>query len=401
MDFLLAKDDLHRCRFDDHPAPEAGAGEALLRIDAFGLTSNNITYATFGEAMSYWSFFPAEHGWGRMPVWGFAEVLTSSVAELEAGTRVYGYLPPASELLVTPSRVSAHGFVDVAAHRAPLPPAYNRYARVDGDAMYDALREDEQMLLRPLFLTSYLIDDFLADGDFFAADTVVLSSASSKTASALAFLLAQRERHRRRRPDLREERRVRAHARGLWPRRRLRRARVAAGRARGVRRHGRRRSGARRCSQPLPRAARPLGGRRRHASRPHGSRARLAARPAADFLLRPRSSRQAIRGVGRGGLERRMADAWQPYVQWTAGWLKVIHGRGADALRAPTSICSTVASTRRAHTFSRFRAETNAPQALVARFGEPHLGYCAAHGRELTGGGRCEGLREQPWGTRA
>jgi hypothetical protein len=87
MDFLIAKDDLHRCRFDDDPAPQPGDGQALLRIETFGLTSNNITYATFGEAMSYWSFFPAEDGCGRMPVWGFAEVLDSAVAELEPGTR--------------------------------------------------------------------------------------------------------------------------------------------------------------------------------------------------------------------------------------------------------------------------------------------------------------------------
>ena len=74
MDFLLAKDDLHRCRFVDAAPPELEPGQALLSVEAFGLTSNNITYAMFGQAMSYWSFFPAEEGWGRMPVWGFAEV---------------------------------------------------------------------------------------------------------------------------------------------------------------------------------------------------------------------------------------------------------------------------------------------------------------------------------------
>ena len=52
-------------------------------------------------------------------------------------------------------------------------------------------REDQQMLLRPLFFTSWLIDDFLRDSDIFGAGTVVLSSASSKTASGLAFLLSR------------------------------------------------------------------------------------------------------------------------------------------------------------------------------------------------------------------
>ncbi|MEA2315537.1 MAG: hypothetical protein QOI03_2229, partial [Solirubrobacteraceae bacterium] len=191
MDFLISKVDLHHTRFLDAAPPRAGDGEALLEVASFGLTSNNITYAVFGEAMSYWSFFLAEEGWGRLPVWGFAEVRESHVEGLQEGTRVFGYLPASSELLVAPTRVDAHGFIDSSPHRAKLPPAYNGYVRTQADPSYDAGREDQQMLLRPLFFTSYLIDDFLQDSAF-AADTVVISSASSKTASALAFLLSQR-----------------------------------------------------------------------------------------------------------------------------------------------------------------------------------------------------------------
>ena len=36
------------------------------------------------------------------------------------------------------------------------------------------------MLYRPLFFTSFLIDDFLDDNECFGASTVVLASASSK-----------------------------------------------------------------------------------------------------------------------------------------------------------------------------------------------------------------------------
>src|SRR5438128_10510804 len=129
MDFQIAKDDLHRCRVLEAEAPELADGQALLAVDTFGLTSNNITYAKFGEAMAYWSFFPAEEGWGRVPVWGFAEVQESSFEALPGGTRVYGYLPPSTHLLVRPERVGAHGFVDASQHRAALPAAYNSYAR--------------------------------------------------------------------------------------------------------------------------------------------------------------------------------------------------------------------------------------------------------------------------------
>src|SRR3546814_168499 len=53
-------------------------------------------------------------------------------------------------------------------------------------------REGLQALLRPLFITAFLIDDFLADEDFFGAGQVILSSASSKTAFGLAWLLRRR-----------------------------------------------------------------------------------------------------------------------------------------------------------------------------------------------------------------
>jgi hypothetical protein len=74
MDFEVRRDDLHACRFVEGAAHALDPGQALLVVDSFGLTTNNITYAVFGETMSYWSFFPAEDGWGRVPVWGFANV---------------------------------------------------------------------------------------------------------------------------------------------------------------------------------------------------------------------------------------------------------------------------------------------------------------------------------------
>ena len=152
--------------------------------------------------MPYWNFFPAPEGWGRMPVWGFATVADSRVEGLPEGTRIYGYLPPSSELLVTPAGVGPQGFIEASAHRAELPAAYNSYARTDADPVYDAGQEDQQMLLRPTF--------------FFAPDRVAKRSAE-------------------------------------W---------------------------------------------------------------------------------GREGLEQRLAEAWRPYVQWTDGWLKVIHGEGPEDLRS-------------------------------------------------------------------
>lgn len=111
-DFLVKRDDLRECRVAESAVPEIGEGQALLRVDTFGLTANNVTYAVLGDAMSYWNFFPAPEGWGRVPMWGFAEVERSNAENVEVGTRLYGYLPPSSHLVVTPTRASESGFAD-------------------------------------------------------------------------------------------------------------------------------------------------------------------------------------------------------------------------------------------------------------------------------------------------
>ncbi|KGE04949.1 DUF2855 family protein [Pseudohaliea rubra] len=165
-------------------------GEALLRIDAFALTANNITYGVTGDMIGYWQFFPAaDTDWGRIPVWGFADVVSSDVDGVAEGDRFYGYFPMAGHLLVQPAAVGDRSFTDGAAHRAELPAVYNQYQRCAADPLYRPEHEAMLMLFRPLFTTGFFIDDFLADNDFFGAGTVLLSSASSKTAVALAWLL--------------------------------------------------------------------------------------------------------------------------------------------------------------------------------------------------------------------
>lgn len=192
-DAVVRRDDLHELRFEEDPPRSLADGEARLRVDSFAFTSNNVTYAVAGDAMRYWDFFPAASpGWGRIPVWGFADVVESTAAGVREGQRVYGYLPMSTELIVRPARVDERGFLDSSEHRRPMASAYSSYSAVDADPVYDAAREPAQMLLRPLLYTAFLLDDFVADNDRFGASTVVLSSASSKTASGTAFFLAER-----------------------------------------------------------------------------------------------------------------------------------------------------------------------------------------------------------------
>jgi hypothetical protein len=194
LDFEIRRDDLTAARFhESEPAPPR-EGEVLFAIDRFALTANNITYAAFGERLKYWEFFPAERPWGRIPAWGFGTVVASECAGVAPSERYYGYFPMSSHVVVRPERISPAGFSDGAVHRKALHPLYNQYARTETDPLYDAAHEPETLLLRPLFITSFVLDDVLGDNAYFGADTVVLSSASSKTAWGLAFLLSERKR---------------------------------------------------------------------------------------------------------------------------------------------------------------------------------------------------------------
>ncbi len=191
--FVVEKSKLQQARWVATPAVALAEGEVRMHVDSFALTSNNITYAAFGDAMNYWGFYPTgDTTTGCIPVWGFANVAESRCSGIETGERFYGYWPIGDEAVLQPVRVNAGGFSDGAAHRRELHAVYNQYLRCSTDPAYVATREAEQALLRPLFITSFLIDDFLADNRFFGARTVVLSSASSKTAYGTAFCLAQR-----------------------------------------------------------------------------------------------------------------------------------------------------------------------------------------------------------------
>ncbi|HPH15247.1 MAG TPA: DUF2855 family protein [Burkholderiaceae bacterium] len=199
--FLVRKDQLPRTEWEIEPDAPLQDGEVRVRIDRFALTSNNITYAAFGDAMNYWSFFPvAQEGWGVIPVWGFGDVVQSLHAGVAVGERLYGYFPMASSVVLAPTRLSPTSFSDGAPHRAALHGVYNQYMRCSADPFYTASTEDAQALLRPLYITSWLIDDFLADNAFFGAmadasrpAVMLLSSASSKTAYGTAFQLARRK----------------------------------------------------------------------------------------------------------------------------------------------------------------------------------------------------------------
>jgi hypothetical protein len=169
--------------------------EVILKVDKFALTANNISYAIAGDFLGYWRFFPAQDQWGRLPVIGFADVVASNSDQVKVGERVWGFMPMATHLKILAGRISDRGFSDISPHREGLAPLYAAFERVKSNPFYTTKNEDFEILLRGLLLTSWLVDDFMDDNQYFGASQYLITSASSKTSIALAFAVKKRGKH--------------------------------------------------------------------------------------------------------------------------------------------------------------------------------------------------------------
>ena len=192
LDFLVNRADWHKTRFVEGSEPgELAPGQVLFRVDRFAFTANNISYALSGDMLGYWRFFPTEEDWGRIPAMGFGDVIASTHPEVAEGTRCFGFYPMSKYLVIEPSKVTAANITDGVAHRADIAAVYNQYSPVENDAMHSAAHEDQTMLMRGLFMTSFLCDDMLGDNDHYGAESVLITSASSKTSIALGVLVSK------------------------------------------------------------------------------------------------------------------------------------------------------------------------------------------------------------------
>lgn len=163
-------------------------GSALVEVEAVALTANTLTYGLLGEQLRYWDFFPTGRpDWGCLPAWGTGLVRDSAAPELAAGSRVFGLLPIATHCLFTPVAVTRSALREGSAHRRGLPPAYQHYDRLASEVAGTDGDEALTALLRPLFVLGFLVAGQLRELARTAdVATVVLTSASSKTAQAVA-----------------------------------------------------------------------------------------------------------------------------------------------------------------------------------------------------------------------
>ncbi len=309
-------------------------------MDAFALTSNNITYAVLGDMLNYWDFFPAAPGdpgddadWGRIPAWGFGDVVESRSPDVAVAERLYGYLPMSSEIVLAAGRSDEQGISDVSPHRAELPGTYNRYMRCLADPSYRRDREAQQMLLSPLFFTAFMIDDLIADNDDYGADRVIVSSASSKTAIGVAYMA-----HRRGLPVVGLTSEANAEfVRGLGIHDSILTydeidslaeadsvyVDIAGNRDVVHRVHSRLNDGLKHSLT--------VGVSHWDHETEVAADAELPG-PAPTFFFAPAQIAKRTQDWGAGGVQERVGEAWIAFSDWTDGWLTLQHSTGPEAV---------------------------------------------------------------------
>jgi hypothetical protein len=168
----------------EHHPPDPTA--VVLTIERFAITTNNLAYALLGDAvLRSWDAFPASSpGRGRVPVWGIARVDAADPAVVPTGTRLSGYLPMATGVVVHGIPVDG-GLLATDEPRAALLPVYRHLDVVD--PVPDDATADVDTVLLPIYRSAALLADDLHD-----AARVIVSSASSRTALALGRLLSLR-----------------------------------------------------------------------------------------------------------------------------------------------------------------------------------------------------------------
>ena len=309
------------------PPGQLADGEVLLKLERAALTSNNVSYALSGDLLDYWGFFPTEAGWGRLPVMGFGVVTASHNPEIEVGGRYFGFYPLGDHHVVQ-AKTSSGGFIDAATGREKHAMAYRGFDRATPTAHDDAI-----LIFRGLFLTSYLLEDFLRERENFGAKQVIITSASSKTSIALAHCV-------QRSSDL--------HVVGLTSERNVDFT-IALGEYDSVLSYDDIRELHDETSIVVDMAGNPnvIGDIHRHLAGSVAHSCSVGAThwdavrggvsvppPKPEFFFAPSQLAKRGKEWGREELNRRIADALGVFIESTTRWMTIRHTHGAEAITA-------------------------------------------------------------------
>ena len=107
---------------------------------------------------------------------------------------LYGSFPISSHVVLKVGNITADALDEVSTQRQMLPPSYNHYERISSHSSNGSQFTDLKILFQPLFGTSFFLDDYLSEEkNLLNSQRIIITSASSKTALGLAFLLSVRK----------------------------------------------------------------------------------------------------------------------------------------------------------------------------------------------------------------
>lgn len=182
---------------DELPALEPD--EIRLRVDKVGLSANNLFYAQMGDApfLKFFSVYPlgAEHKeLANLPAWGVGTVIESANPAFAEGEQYTGFLH-LTNLVQMKAKSTADGFKAYGALRDKLNPAYNDFKRIDNMSNNPLFGSDKisdfALVASPGAVSGFILAELLKLNDFYGANSVVLTSASSKLSLATAMQLRE------------------------------------------------------------------------------------------------------------------------------------------------------------------------------------------------------------------
>jgi len=206
-----------------NPLPPLAPSSLRLQSKILGLTTNNLTYARHGHILGWWDIYPQPETtpapyndrstYGRIAAWGYAEIIASTVPDIQVGSTVYGFLPIST--IPEDVRIEHTGMKDqifvTSEHRQHVWKIYNRYnicaplAELEKTKNLDSLGWDS--LMQGLWATGYNMSTYAfgweeqsrihpsGNGEWSAEDanldnsTVIVLNASGKTGMAFAYTL--------------------------------------------------------------------------------------------------------------------------------------------------------------------------------------------------------------------
>ncbi|BFM08510.1 DUF2855 family protein [Halioxenophilus aromaticivorans] len=165
-------------------------GSMLVRLERFGFSSNNLASALAPGLASVWpQAFPAGTDRLRLPVWGVAQVVAANQAVFEPGACFFGCFPMTRFALIDPSMeplerygIGADQLLNPTGGHLPVPADTQ-------SGCYNAV--DLQIMLRPLLMAAFMVMEELKESQFWHAQQIVVTCASSKTAMGLGYFLQQ------------------------------------------------------------------------------------------------------------------------------------------------------------------------------------------------------------------